>query len=131
MLRPPPRSTLFLTRRSSDLLLVLDAPALEIRRNRAGEVIGLDVVDGATIKLLIDNTGRRPKPPAPAYEQIIHGRPWKLLSADELLYLPRSPRPHKAYGFSPVEQIVMTVNIALRRQAMQLHHFTEGNVPPR
>src|SRR5438105_7534227 len=70
MLRPPPRSTLFLTRRSSDLLLVLDAPALEIRRNRAGEVIGLDVVDGATIKLLIDDTGRRPRPPAPAYEQI-------------------------------------------------------------
>src|SRR6185437_11255622 len=40
------------------------------------------------------------------------------------------PRPHKLYGLSPVEQIVMTVNIALRRQAMQLHHFTEGNVPP-
>jgi HK97 family phage portal protein len=111
-------------------LLVLDAPALELRRNRGGDVIGLDVVDGATIKLLIDDTGRRPKPPAPAFEQIIHGRPWKLLSADQLLYLPRNPRPHKAYGFSPVEQIVMTVNIALRRQAMQLHHFTEGNVPP-
>jgi hypothetical protein len=112
-------------------LLVLDAPALEIRHNRGGDLIGLDVVDGATIKLLVDDTGRRPKPPAPAYEQIIHGRPWKLLTADELLYLPRNPRPHKAYGFSPVEQIVMTVNIALRRQAMQLHHFTEGNVPPR
>ena len=49
---------------------------------------------------------------------------------DELIYLPRNPRPHKAYGFSPVEQIVMTVNIGLRRQAMQLQHFTEGNVPP-
>jgi HK97 family phage portal protein len=111
-------------------LLVLDAPALEIRRNRGGDIIGLDVVDGATIKLLVDDTGRRPKPPAPAFEQVIHGRPWKLLTADDLLYLPRSPRPHKAYGFGPVEQIVMTVNIALRRQAMQLHHFTEGNVPP-
>src|SRR5437762_669417 len=111
-------------------LLVLDAPALEIRRNRAGEIIGLDVVDGATIKLLIDDTGRRPRPPAPAYEQMIHGRPWRLLTSDELLYLPRNPRPHKLYGLSPVEQIVVTVNIALRRQAMQLHHFTEGNVPP-
>ncbi len=111
-------------------LLVLDAPALELRRNRAGEIIGLDVVDGATIKLLFDETGRRPRPPAPAYEQVIKGRPWKLLTADELLYLPRNPRPHKAYGFGPVEQIVMTVNIALRRQAMQLQHFTEGNVPP-
>ncbi len=111
-------------------LLVLDAPALEIRRNRGGAVIGLDVVDGATIKLLVDDTGRRPRAPAPAFEQVIHGRPWRLLTSDELLYLPRNPRPHKAYGFGPVEQIVMTVNIALRRQVMQLQHFTEGNVPP-
>jgi HK97 family phage portal protein len=111
-------------------LLVLDAPAIELRCNRGGEIIALDVVDGATIKLLFDDTGRRPLPPAPAYEQVIHGRPWKLLTTDDLLYLPRNPRPHKAYGFGPVEQIVMTVNIALRRQAMQLQHFTEGNVPP-
>jgi len=111
-------------------LLVLDAPCLEIRRNRGGEIIGLDVVDGATIKVLIDDTGRRPAPPAPAYEQIVHGRPWRLLSADQLIYAPRNRRPHKAYGFGPVEQIVVTVNIGLRRQAMQLQHFTEGNVPP-
>jgi HK97 family phage portal protein len=111
-------------------VLVIDAPALELRRNRGGALIGLDVVDGATIKVLVDETGRRPRPPAPAYEQVIKGRPWKLLTTDELLYLPRNPRPHKAYGFGPVEQIVMTVNIALRRQLMQLQHFTEGNVPP-
>jgi hypothetical protein len=89
-------------------VLVLDAPALEIRRNRAGDITGLDVVDGATIKLLVDDTGRRPLPPAPAFEQVIHGRPWKLLTSDELIYLPRNPRPHRAYGFGPVEQIVMT-----------------------
>ena len=111
-------------------LLVLDAPALELRHNRAGEIIGLDVVDGATIKVLIDDTGRRPRPPAPAFEQIIHGRPWRLLTADQLLYLPRNKRPHKVYGFGPCEQIVMTINIGLRRQMMQLQHFTEGNVPP-
>ena len=111
-------------------VLVLDAPAFEIRRNRGGGIIGLDTVDGSTIKMLIDDTGRRPQPPAPAYEQIIHGRPWRLLTADELIYLPQNRRPHKAYGFSPVEQIVMTVNIGLRRQLMQLQHFTEGNVPP-
>ena len=111
-------------------VLVIDAPAFEIRRNRGGDIIGLDIVDGSTIKVLLDDTGRRPQPPAPAYEQIIHGRPWRLLTRDELLYAPRNSRPHKAYGFSPVEQIVTTVNIGLRRQAMQLQHFTEGNVPP-
>jgi len=111
-------------------VLVLDAPALEIRRNRGGDIIGLDVVDGATIKLLFDDTGRRPLPPAPAFEQVIHGRPWKLLTGDDLIYLPRNQRPHRAYGFGPVEQIVMTINIGLRRQVAQLQHFTEGNVPP-
>jgi HK97 family phage portal protein len=111
-------------------VLVLDAPALEVRRNRGGDIIGLDIVDGSTIKVLLDDTGRRPRPPAPAYEQVIHGRPWRLLTTDELIYLPRNPRPHRAYGFSPIEQIVLTVNIGLRRQVMQLQHFTEGNVPP-
>lgn len=111
-------------------VLVLDAPAIELRRNRGGAIIGLDIVDGATIKLLFDPTGRAPRPPAPAYEQIIQGQPWKLLTSKDLLYLPRNRRPHKAYGFSPVEQTVMTVNIALRRQMMQLQHFTIGNVPP-
>ena len=111
-------------------LLVLDAPCLEVRRNRVGDVIGLDVVDGSTIKVLIDDTGRRPQPPAPAYEQIIHGRPWRLLTSDELIYLPRNRRPHRAYGFGPCEQIIMTINIGLRRQMMQLQHFTDGNVPP-
>ena len=110
-------------------VLVLDAPAFEVRRNRGGDIIGLDVVDGSTIKVLIDDTGRRPQPPAPAYEQVIHGRPWRLLSDDDLIYLPRNRRPHKAYGFGPVEQIIVTVNIGLRRQVMQLQHFTEGNVP--
>jgi HK97 family phage portal protein len=111
-------------------VLVLDAPAFEVRRNRGGDIVGIDVVDGSTIKVLVDDTGRRPQPPAPAYEQVIHGRPWRLLSDAELIYLPRNRRPHKAYGFSPVEQIVLTVNIGLRRQFMQLQHFTEGNVPP-
>jgi hypothetical protein len=38
-------------------------------------------------------------------------------------------RVHKAYGFSPVEQVQMSVNIALRRQIYQLQYYTEGNIP--
>lgn len=130
--RKPDREQPFATwlRELLEDLLVLDAPCLELRRNRAGEIIGLDVVDGATIKVLIDDTGRQPQPPAPAYEQVIHGRPWRLLTSDDILYLPRNKRPHKVYGFSPCEQIVVTINIGLRRQMMQLQHFTDGNVPP-
>ena len=50
-------------------------------------------------------------------------------TSDELIYAPRNPRPHKVYGYSPVEQILMTVNIGLRRQVSQLNYFTEGNTP--
>jgi hypothetical protein len=38
-------------------------------------------------------------------------------------------RSSRVYGFSPVEQIIMTVNIALRRQIWQLEFYTEGSVP--
>ncbi len=48
---------------------------------------------------------------------------------DELLYLPRNLRPHKLSGFSPVEQIALTVNIALRRDAATLDYYRAGSVP--
>ena len=40
-------------------VLVLDAAAFELRRNRGGKIIGLDVVDGSTVKVLLDDTGLR------------------------------------------------------------------------
>ncbi len=48
---------------------------------------------------------------------------------DELLYLPRNLRAHRLYGFSPVEQIALTVNIALRRDAATLSCYRAGSVP--
>ncbi len=38
-------------------------------------------------------------------------------------------RAHKFFGFSPVEQIILTINIGLRRQIHLLNYYTEGNVP--
>ena len=38
-------------------------------------------------------------------------------------------RAHKVYGYSPVQQVLMTVNIALRRQLWQLDYFSEGSIP--
>jgi hypothetical protein len=110
-------------------LFVIDAPTLYRARNAGGALVALEPVDGATIKVLIDDEGRAPEPPDPAYQQILHGVPKADFSRDELLYLPRNPRTAKVYGFSPVEQIVTTVNIALRRQQVQLQYFTEGNMP--
>lgn len=110
-------------------LFVIDAPTLYLRRDRAGRLYALEIVDGATIKRILDENGRTPAPPQPAYRQILKGVPAVDYTRDELVYMPRNPRPHKVYGFSPVEQIVLTVNIALRRALSQLHYYTEGNVP--
>lgn len=110
-------------------MLAIDAPAVERRRSRGGKLIGLDVVDGATIKPLLDRNGRRPILPAPAYQQVIKGRIWCDLTAEELIYCPRNMRSNHIYGFSPVEQILVTCNTVLRRQAQQLAWFTEGNRP--
>jgi hypothetical protein len=111
-------------------LLVLDAPAFERRRNRRGDLVGLDVIPGDTIHPMVDETGRRPRGPGEvAYQQVIKGVAWANLTNDELIYAPRNPRPNHNYGFSPVEQIIVTINTLMRRQAAQLAYFTEGNTP--
>lgn len=110
-------------------LLVIDAPTLYPRLTMGGQLYSLDPMDGATIKRVIDGYGRTPVAPDPAYQQILKGMPAVDYTRDELIYKPRNLRTWKLYGFSPIEQIIVTVNIALRRQAYQLQYFTEGNVP--
>jgi Phage portal protein/Phage Mu protein F like protein len=110
-------------------MLVIDAATIYPRKKNNGGLFALENMDGATIKLLVDDTGRTPLPPDPAYAQILKGMPAVHYTRDELIYKPRNKRSWKLYGMSPVEQIVMTVNIALRRQVTQLAYYTEGNIP--
>ena len=123
-------------------MFVIDAATVFVRRSRGGAIAGFDVVDGSTIKPVIDDHGRVPAPPLPAYQQILHGLPAvdyaalppladgaTAFSSDQILYLPRNWRSAWVYGLGPVEQIVMTVNIALRRQLHTLMYYTEGTVP--
>ncbi len=110
-------------------LLVIDAATLYPRFDRGGKLYALDVIDGATIKPLIGDDGRAPEPPEPTYQQVLHGVPAADFSADELLYLPRNLRAHKIYGLSPVEQVALTVNIALRREAATLDYYRSGSSP--
>ena len=109
--------------------LVYDAPAIYVRKNLGGEPYRLEVVKGSTINVLIDKTGRMPDAPAPAYQQILKGIPAINYTAEELIYFPRNRRVGKRYGYSPVQQIIMTVNIAMRREVTKLNYFTEGNIP--
>lgn len=110
-------------------MLVTDATAIYPRMTRGGSLYSLDLMDGTLIKRIIDNSGRTPLPPEPAYQQILKGIPAVNYSRDELIFRPRNVRVNKVYGYSPVEQVVMTVNIALRRQVTQLQYYTEGNIP--
>lgn len=103
--------------------------SLATRKRRDGTHYAFELIDGATIKPLIGADGRAPLPPSPAYQQVIKGLPTVNYTRDELLYLPRNPRVHKFYGYSPVEQILLTVNIALRRGVSQLQYFTDGTIP--
>lgn len=110
-------------------MLVTDALAIYPWLNNDGSPYRFDLIDGATIKRVIDEHGRTPAPPYPAYQQILKGVVAVDYNSDELVYAPRNKRIHKIYGYSPVEQIIMTVNIALRRSLHQLQYYTEGSAP--
>ena len=110
-------------------LFVIDAPCIYPRKTLGGDLYALEVIDGATIKRVLDNTGRLPAPPDTAYQQILHGMAAVDYTADELIYRSRNNRSYKVYGYSPVEQIIMTVNIALKRQLHALEYYTAGSVP--
>jgi hypothetical protein len=119
-------------------MFVIDAATLYCRRTRAGQLCALHQLDGATIKRVIDDWGRTPQPYAapdgstiypPAYQQVLKGLPAIDYAVRDIIYRPRNVRAHRVYGYSPVQQVLMTVNIALRRQLWQLDYFSEGSVP--
>jgi len=109
-------------------LFVIDAPTIYLRRTVGGAPWGLEILDGATIKRVLDATGRTPME-GPAYQQILKGLPAVDYTREQLIYAPRNLRPNRVYGYSPVEQVITTVNIALRRQIHQLSYYTEGSTP--
>jgi hypothetical protein len=111
-------------------MFVIDAACLYRRQTRGGELYALEPIDGATIFPLLDATGRRPTDPGePSYQQILHGVPAADYTASELLYMPRNIRSDRVYGLSPVEQVVVTVNTAIRRAVYQLDYYLAGSTP--
>jgi hypothetical protein len=119
-------------------MFVIDAATLYCQRTRSGQLCALQQLDGSTIKRVIDDWGRTPQPYQdadgavvcpPAYQQVLKGMPAVNYSARDIIYRPRNVRAHRVYGYSPVQQVLMTVNIALRRQLWQLDYFSEGSIP--
>lgn len=123
-------------------ILVLDAWAIWPQKSVGGELFGFQILDGATIKPLIDDRGMRPMPPNPAFQQILYGFPRSEFmapmemedadgefTADELSYLVKNRRAWTIYGFSPVERSLPLADIYLRRQDWIRKEYTDGVTP--
>lgn len=109
----------------------IDALAIYKHKNRGGGLYGLEIIDGATVKPILDERGMVPlaNQGFPAYQQYPYGVPGDLYTTDTMLYYRESPRAFTPYGFSRVERIILEVNQALRKKRKDLARFTEGNVP--
>lgn len=123
-------------------ILVVDALAIWPQKSVGGELYGLQILDGATIKPLLDDRGMRPMPPYPAFQQILYGFPRSEFSAnnddpsadgeftcDDLAYLVRNRRTTSVYGQSPVERSLPLADIYLRRQQWIRAEYTDGVIP--
>jgi len=109
-------------------MFVGDCATIYQRLALDGSVWGFEPIDGTTIVLRLDPWGRVPLE-GEAYTQFIKGLPSVAYSREQLIYAPRRPRNQKGYGLSPVEQIIVTVNTALRRQMHQLAWYSDGSTP--
>jgi hypothetical protein len=110
-------------------LLEIDAVAVYTRLTRSGQLYALELIAGETIKPLVDEAGRIPEPPAPAYQQVLYGLVAGDYTRDEMDYLRETARTESVYGISRVERILLRVNQALRKQNFDLTRFTDGATP--
>jgi hypothetical protein len=110
-------------------MIVYDAAFIYPLVDQRGRLLSLEVPDGTTFKFLIDERGLTPKAPWPAYQQILKGVPGFNFTRDELFFMPFNPTNERVGGYSVIEQIVVTITMALSNQASQLSYFTNGATP--
>lgn len=119
--------------------LVIDAVTIYPRLSLGGEWLAFELIDGATIKPLLDHRGGVPAPPEPAYQQILHGFPRGEYVAsvdvdaayfrDRLVYRPRYRRNWTPYGYSNVEQALAISDLYMKRVSWMRAEFTDGVAP--
>lgn len=110
-------------------MLVLDAVALYMERDKKGKIASVHPIWGGTINRMLTDQGITAPPPQVAYQQVVYGTPVCNFTTDDLIYFMRNEKTYQRYGYSPVEQILLTISIAIRRQAFQLDYYTSGNIP--
>lgn len=110
-------------------MMVIDAVALWFARDKDGKVATIHPLAGDTINRMLTDQGLTPDAPSVAYQQVVYGTPVWNFSTDDMLYFMANERTDKRYGYSKVEQIIITINIGIRRQIFQLNYYTDGNMP--
>jgi hypothetical protein len=127
---------------SLEEILVLDAWAIWPQKTVGGDLYGFQILDGSTIKPLLDDRGMRPMAPQAAYQQILYGFPRSEFQAnlddvqadgeftsDDLSYFIRNRRANSVYGSSPVERCLPLADLYLRRQQWLRAEYTDGVSP--
>lgn len=131
------------------LSLYMHPPRVAGKGVMGSNLAALEIVDGSTIRPLVDVQGGKPSPPNPAFQQYIWGVPrvdlmaimsgediaemgdalYREYSGDQLMYLPYDARDWTPYGFACVEKALVPILSGLNRQNYQLEYFSEGSVP--
>ncbi len=124
--------------------LTFDGVVIAPSYNLGGELTSLSTIDTSTIKILLDNQGFIPQPPAPAYQQILYGFPRGEYQAedmtadgkipngytdDQLAYYIRRPHASNLYGYSQVEECINIATIYMERQAWLHAEYSHGVTP--
>lgn len=131
------------------LSLYMHPPRMRGKGVMGSNLAALELIDGTTIRPLIDVYGARPAAPNPAYQQYQYGVPrvdlmavmagddvadmaeavHRQYSGDQLLYLPYEARDWTPYGFAPTEKALVPILSGLNRQNWQLQSYSEGTIP--
>ena len=106
-------------------LLMFDAPCCYEDVNAKT----LHVIQGDTIFPLIDQHGRTPLPPDPAYTQIIMGVAMQWFSDDEIWYGPMALRDNAPFGESLAEVAWAFLTLCASVWGFELAHYKQGNMP--
>lgn len=110
-------------------LLVLDALCFYKQRTRGGQLLRIIPIDGATIKLRVDDSGSVPLPPDIAFEQWIKGSMVAEMTTDDLSYELMNPRTDTPYGLSPIESLILSLDASMRAMLFNLSYLSDNSVP--
>ena len=126
-------------------ILVYDGLAIHPHMNLGRKVIGLDIIEASTIKVLLNNEGDTPRPPDAAYQQVLFGFPrgeftastnhgvnnfmageYNISERDQLSYFVQNRRTNSPYGLSPVEISLEIGNVYMERLRWMLAEYKFG-----